>query len=76
MGPIQDGALMNYGHDFADAPGRIAEILDRVLRGANPAEIPFELPDRPVFTLNRRTARAIGVTIPPAVLLRATELID
>ena len=76
IGSVQQGALMSYGHDFADHESRIAAILDKVLRGASPAEIPFELPDRPAFSLNRRTARAIGVEIPPGVLLRATEVID
>ena len=56
--------------------GRVAAILDQLLRGASPAEIPFELPDRPSFILNRRAARALGLEIPPDVLLRATELID
>jgi putative tryptophan/tyrosine transport system substrate-binding protein len=75
IGPPQDGTLMVYGHDFVDAESRIGVILDKVLRGANPAEIPFELPDRPYFLLNRNTARALGLEIPARVLLRATEVI-
>ena len=70
------GALMWYGREFSDAPRRVAAILDRVLKGTPPGEIPFELPDRQTFTLNRKTARAIGIEIPQEVLVRATEVID
>ena len=54
---------------------RTAEILDKVLRGTPPAEIPIELPDRLDFLLNRRVAATLGVKIPPEVLLRASEVI-
>ena len=70
------GALMWYGREFSDAPRRVAAILDRVLKGTPPGEIPFELPDRETFTLNRSTARAIGIEIPREVLVRATEVLD
>jgi putative ABC transport system substrate-binding protein len=69
------GALMWYGRDFTDAPRRIAAIVDKILKGAKPADIPFELPDRQYFTLNRSTAQAIGIEIPADVLLRATEVV-
>ena len=68
--------LMMYGLEFVDAARRAAAIIDKVLRGANPAEIPFELPDRPSFLLNRTVARELGLEIPSDVLLRATELVD
>jgi putative ABC transport system substrate-binding protein len=67
---------MSYGLDFSDGMRRAAAIIDKILRGADPAEIPFELPDRPSFRLDRRLARAIGVEIPNDVLLRVTELVD
>jgi putative ABC transport system substrate-binding protein len=70
------GALMSYSRVFSDAPRRVAAIVDQILKGANPAQIPFEGPDREVFTVNRTTARAIGVEFPPGVLLRATEVVD
>ena len=70
------GALMWYGREFSDAPRRVAAILDRILKGTPPGEIPFELPDRESLTLNRSTARAIGIDIPPDVLGRATEVLD
>jgi putative ABC transport system substrate-binding protein len=75
-GSVEHGALLNYGLDYVDQPGRVAAIIDLVLRGANPAEIPFELPDRPSFALNRRTARTLGIEIPRDVLLRVTEFVD
>ena len=76
LGGAREGALMDFALRHADAEGRIAAILDKVLRGANPAEIPFELPDRTVFVLNRATATAIGIRIPPEMLLRASSVID
>ena len=76
LGGVQDGALMSYGLDFENHDERIASFLDRVLRGANPAEIPFELPDRPTFEWNRATAKAIGIRIPNDVLLRVTAFVD
>jgi putative ABC transport system substrate-binding protein len=69
------GALMWYSRTFVDAPRRVAAIIDKILKGAQPADIPFELPDRPTFTVNRATARAIGIEIPQDVLLRATEVV-
>jgi putative ABC transport system substrate-binding protein len=69
------GTLMWYSREFTDAPRRVAAIIDKILKGAKPGDIPFELPDRPVFTLNLTTARAIGVEVPQDVLLRATEVI-
>jgi putative ABC transport system substrate-binding protein len=76
MGQVGEGAFMSYGMDFANSDERLASILDQVLRGAKPADIPFELPDRPAFELNRKVARAIGVEVPPEVLLRVTHLVD
>ena len=69
------GALMWYGREFSDAPRRVAAIVDRILKGTPPGEIPFELPDRETFMLNRSTAHAIGIDVPKEVLLRATEVI-
>jgi putative tryptophan/tyrosine transport system substrate-binding protein len=70
------GTLMWYSRSFSDAPRRVAAIIDKILKGAKPGDIPFEVPDRPAFTLNRSTARAVGIEIPQDVLLRATELVD
>ena len=75
IGAVED-AVMDYYFDFVDANRRAAAIVDKVLRGANPAEIPLELPDRPTFMLNRRIARELGMEIPNDVLLRVTDLVD
>lgn len=69
------GALMHYAIDHADPQRRVARIVDRLLRGANVAEMPFELPDRTTFIVNRATAKAVGVDLPAEVLARATEII-
>jgi putative ABC transport system substrate-binding protein len=73
---VRDGVLMHYSIDHADERRRVAAIIDTLLRGANAAELPFELPDRTTFVVNRRTARAIGLELAPAVLARATEIVD
>jgi putative ABC transport system substrate-binding protein len=76
VGDAQAGALMDYDASFADPMGRLAAIIDKILRGADPAGIPFELPDLIVFVLNRATAKAIGAVITPEILLRATRVIE
>lgn len=69
------GALMGYSRYFTDEMRRVAATVDKVLRGAKPAEIPFELPDRTRFTLNRTAARRIGVEIPADMLMRADRVV-
>ena len=76
VGQVEQGALMSYGMDFANYEERIASILDQVLRGANPATIPFELPDRPGFEWNRTTAKALGIEMPREIALRVTRFVD
>ena len=71
---VEQGMLMSYWIVHSDAQGRLASVIDKVLRGGNPAEIPFELPDKTQFALNRGTAKAIGVKIGVDLLLRATEV--
>jgi putative ABC transport system substrate-binding protein len=66
---------MSYSVNHADGRASVAAIIDTLLRGANPAEVPFQLPDRTTFLLNRATAKAIGITLPADVLARATEII-
>ena len=73
---IAAGGLALYGHDIDDAFRRSASIVDRVLKGANPADTPFEQPMRIALVVNLKTAKALGLTIPQAVLLRADELIQ
>jgi putative ABC transport system substrate-binding protein len=76
VGNAREGLLMQYVAVHSNPQRRLAAILDKVLRGENPAEIPFELPDRTELVVNRATARAIGPELSPEILLRATEVID
>jgi putative ABC transport system substrate-binding protein len=76
VGNVDDGALMTYGMDFEKAEERIASLLDQVLRGMNPATIPFELPDRSSFEWNRRTAGTLGIELPRDASLRVTRFVD
>jgi putative tryptophan/tyrosine transport system substrate-binding protein len=73
---IAAGGLALYGHDIDDAFRRSASVVDRVLKGANPADTPFEQPTRIALVVNLKAAKALGLTIPQSVLLRADELIQ
>ena len=72
----EGGNLMSYGPNLREASRRLALYVDRILRGAKPAEIPVELPTRVELVVNLKAARAIGVTIPQSVLLRADRVIE
>lgn len=71
-----EGGLMSYGPDLRDEVQRSASYLDRVLRGAKVAELPVQFPTKFELVINLKTAKAIGLTIPEAFLLRADELIE
>jgi len=72
---VDAGGLMSYAADLADSYRRIAYFVDRILKGAKPADLPVEQPTKFEFVVNQKTAKQIGVTIPPDVLARATKII-
>jgi len=73
---VRDGGLLSYGADFGDIFRRAAPYVDSILRGATPSELPVQMPTKLVMTLNVKTAKALGLTIPETLLATADEVIE
>lgn len=73
---VRDGGLMSYGPDLTESFERAAALADRIFKGASPGDLPFEQPIRYPFVLNLKTAKAIGLEIPPQLLALADEVIE
>lgn len=73
---VRAGGLMSYGQNLAEHYRRAATLVDKILKGAKPAELPFEQPTRFYLTINRKTAQTLGITIPQGLALRADEVIE
>jgi putative tryptophan/tyrosine transport system substrate-binding protein len=73
---VEAGGLMSYGPNLAENFRRAATFVDKILKGAKPADLPIEQPTKFEFIINLKAAKQIGLTIPPSVLARANEVIQ
>jgi putative ABC transport system substrate-binding protein len=72
----RDGGLLSYGPDGVDISRRAASYVDRILRGEKPDDLPVQFPTKFEMIVNRKTAKALGLAVPPSILLRADEVIE
>jgi putative tryptophan/tyrosine transport system substrate-binding protein len=73
---VRQGGLMSYGPDFDEGLDRAASLIDRILKGAKPQDLPFELPTRFRFTINLKTAKSLGLDVPALLLGQADEVFE
>jgi putative ABC transport system substrate-binding protein len=75
-GIAREGGLLSYGVDLVDIWRRAATYVDRILRGEKPGDLPVQFPTKFEMVVNRNTATALGLAIPPSIMLRADEVIE
>jgi putative ABC transport system substrate-binding protein len=73
---VRNGGLLSYGVDQVDAYRRAATYVDRILRGEKPGDLPVQFPTKFEMAVNLKTAKALGLTVPPSIMLRATEVLE
>jgi putative ABC transport system substrate-binding protein len=73
---VREGGLLSYGPDFADTFRGAATYVDRILRGEKPGDLPVQFPTKFEMVVNRKTATALGLAVPPSIMLRADEVIE
>jgi putative ABC transport system substrate-binding protein len=74
--PVRKGGLLSYYTDWLSLRRRAATYVDKILKGANPADLPVEQPSKFKMVINLKTAKELGLTIPPSIMVRADEVIE